>query len=235
MALPKKFQRPAYVLIPFFKDPKSGNFMRPKELSATAQTSFSKQQQQQKQNKAPKSIYDELDDRFNEASISSPNTPPSSLSWSSGQFTERTNAPPGEIPLWGEQKYTTSPSKSSGRGRGGRGGRGARGGGDRGVRNSLSNGGGTPDGSRWGTLSPVTTTNDDFPALGGGSPLSGRGRGQQQQQQQQRGGANNGRGRRVMRLTPQKAPKPDPTKSKGILTMTKEYNMFNIKEALSDR
>ena len=206
--------------------------MRPNELSVTAQTNFSKQQQQQKQNKVPKSIYDELDDRFNEASISSPNTPPSSLSWSSGQFTERTNAPPGEIPLWGEQKYTTSPSKSSSRGRGSRGARGG-GGGGRGVRNNLSSGSSTPDGLRWGTPSPVTAVDDDFPALGGGSPSSGRGRGQQQQQQ--RGGANNGRGRRVMRLTPQKAPKPNPTKSKGMLTMAKEYNMFNIKEALSDR
>ncbi|KAI9250201.1 hypothetical protein BDA99DRAFT_523123 [Phascolomyces articulosus] len=235
VVLPRDYRHPTYVLITSFKDPKSGQFMRPSGLVSTATTatttktssagqmgspSRKKQQQQQQQQSLSgrgspaspsSSIYDELDQRFSDAYISSPNMSPSSSSWSSGQFTERTNAPPGQAPLWGEQKYTTTPSSSSPRGRG------------------RGRGGQTIERPRWGAPPPGTVTNDDFPALGGGSG-SGRGRGQQPPQR----GGNGGRGRRVMRLTPQKSSRPKSNNSKSMLSMAKEYNMHNVKQTLSD-
>ncbi|KAI9491692.1 hypothetical protein BDB00DRAFT_476456 [Zychaea mexicana] len=220
VALPRNFRGPAYILIPSFKDPKSGRFMRPRSLQDSSQILNSPGKQQKPSENSP-SIYDQLDERFGRVQMSSPVMSPST-SWSSGQLTGRTNAPQGQNVLWGEQKYTVSPSNSSGRGRGrGRGG------------NSPAT---TPaERPRWGAPPPGSVTNEDFPSLGGGSP--GRGGGQSQQQRGRGWNTNNtnGRGRRVMRLTPQKSSRGgSPSPPKSMLAMAKEYNMHNIREGLTE-
>ncbi|KAI8146208.1 hypothetical protein BJV82DRAFT_600905 [Fennellomyces sp. T-0311] len=215
VALPQGFKRPAYVLIPSFKDKKTDKYMRPQGLLDSSQVLSSASAPRQ-QRSAP--TYEELDERFSRASESPYMSP--STSWQSGQFTERTNAPPGQALLWGEQQYTVKhsppPAPNRGRGRG------------RGSRQQP------PDKPRWGTPPMSAGTAEDFPALGGGSQAAGRGRGSSQRGGGRGGNNNNQRGRRVMRLTSQKSSRGSPSPPKSMLMMAREYNMHNMKEALSE-
>ncbi|KAI9314773.1 hypothetical protein BX666DRAFT_2029027 [Dichotomocladium elegans] len=134
---------------------------------------------------------------------------PSSPALEQYNLPERTSTPPGQAPLWGENRYTMKVgSAETGR---------------KTSQGNKRNNGPSHSGSRWGPSSSAAKEDPtDFPAL----PIRPTKETQKHHGRQQR---------RVVTIRPQKAPPQRATDSTvGNLTIARDYNLNNMKETLRE-